>query len=155
GGPADRLALAREWGATDVVSIEDHPDAAARVEAVRDLTGGGPTVAFELAGAPGAIAEGVDMMASNGRYTVMGTLGGDRQSVDAARIVFKGLRIRGSMSGDIGDYHVALQTLDRFSERFDWDRLLGNSYGLADLDRAMDAMRGMSEIKPVLVPGLS
>lgn len=155
GGPTERLSLARDWGATDVVSIEEYPDAAARVERVRDLTSGGPTVAFELAGAPGAVAEGVDMLASNGRYVVMGTLGGDRQAVDAARIVFKGLRIRGSMSGDIGDYHVALDVLDRFSGHFAWDVMLGNSYGLGELDEAMNAMRGMAEIKPVLVPGLS
>ena len=155
GGPTDRLALATEWGATDVVSLDEHPDPATRLEAVRALTAGGPTLAFELAGAPGAVAEGVDMLAPNGRYVVMGTLSGERQSIDAARIVLKGLQVRGSMSGDIADYHVALQVLDRFSNRFDWNRMLGQSYGLADLEKAMDAMRSTAEIKPVIVPGLS
>jgi len=154
GGPADRLAVAQEWGATDVVSVEEHPDPAARVELVRDLTGGGPSVAFEMAGAPGAAAEGVDMMGRNGRYVLMGTLGGARQQVDVARIVGYGLRLRGSMSGDIGDYAVALDALDRFSDRFDWNRILGTTYGLSELDRAMDAMRAMTEIKPVLDPRL-
>ncbi|MFC7657332.1 hypothetical protein ACFQV8_13985 [Pseudonocardia benzenivorans] len=56
------------------------------------------------------------------------------------------------MSGDIGDYAVALDALDRFSDRFDWNRILGSTYGLSELDRAMDAMRAMAEIKPVLDP---
>jgi threonine dehydrogenase-like Zn-dependent dehydrogenase len=155
GGPADRLSLAKQWGATEVVSLDDYPEAADRLDAVRELTGGGPSVAFELAGAPGTVAEGIDMMAPNGRYIVMGTLGGQRQSIDAARIVLKGLRIRGSMSGEIGDYHTALQILDRFSDRFDWDRLLGQRYPLTELDQAMNAMLKMEQIKPVITPGLS
>lgn len=153
GGPDDRLALAAEWGATDTVSIEEHPDPAARAEVVADLTGGGPSLAFELAGAPGAVAEGIDLMGRGGRYVVMGTLGGERQPVDAARIATRGLSIRGSMSGDIGDYEVALQVLDRFRDRFDWDRMLGRRYGLDGLAEAMGAMRAMEQIKPVIEPG--
>ncbi len=155
GAPADRLTLAAEWGATDTVSLDEHSDPADRLAAVRELTGGGPSLAFELAGAPGAVAEGVDMLAPGGRYVVMGTLGGGRQSVDAARIVLKGLRIRGSMSGDIGDYNIALRILGRFSDRFAWGRMLGRRYGLAELDQAMNAMRRMEQIKPVVIPGLS
>jgi threonine dehydrogenase-like Zn-dependent dehydrogenase len=155
GGPADRLAVATEWGATDTVSLDEHPDAVARLEKVRSLTGGGPNLAFELAGAPGAVAEGVDMLAPNGRYVVMGTLGGERQPVDAAAITLKALRILGSMSGDIGDYHTALGLLDRFQHRFDWDRLIGTQYRLDQLDQAMNSMLAAEQIKPVLRPNLT
>ncbi len=152
GGPQDRLDLACEWGATDVVSIDDHPDRASRIAAVRELTGGGPHVAFELAGAPGAVSEGVDMLRAGGRYVVMGTLGGDPQPVDAARITMRGLTIRGSMSGHIGDYARAMQLLERHADRFDWSRMLGRTYALDELDRAMEAMQRMDEIKPVIDP---
>lgn len=152
GGPADRLALAAEWGATDTVSVEEHPDPAARAEIVAQLTGGGPTLGFELAGAPGAVAEGIDLMGRGGRYVVMGTLGGERQAVDTARIATRGLRILGSMSGDIADYHVALEILERFRHRFDWDRMLGRRYGLDGLEEAMTSMRAMEQIKPVIEP---
>lgn len=153
GGPADRLALAAEWGATDLVAIDDHPTPESRVEAVRALTGRGAHVAFELAGAPGAVAEGVEMLAPNGRYVVMGTLGGDPQALDVARITLKGLTVRGSMSGHVGDYARAMELLERHRDRFDWSRMLGGPYGLHELDRAMEAMLRMDDIKPVIEPG--
>ncbi|MBW0101110.1 hypothetical protein I4I78_01520 [Pseudonocardia sp. KRD-291] len=91
-------------------------------------------------------------MGRGGRYVVMGTLGGERQAVDAARIATRGLRILGSMSGDIADYHVALEILERFRDRFDWNRMLGRRYGLDGLEEAMNSMRAMEQIKPVIEP---
>lgn len=39
GGPANRLKLAEQWGATDTVSVEEFGDEAVRVDRVRELTG--------------------------------------------------------------------------------------------------------------------
>jgi len=152
GGPQDRLDLAREWGATATVEVDPAGDPAERVEAVRSITGRGASILYELAGAPGVVGEGVQMLARNGRYVVMGTLGGDAQPVHVATVVTRGLRIRGSMSGDIGDYHTAMTALDRYQDRFDWNRMLGSTYGLEDLADAMASMRRMDEIKPVIRP---
>ncbi|WP_143105518.1 hypothetical protein [Pseudonocardia ammonioxydans] len=69
-----------------------------------------------------------------------------------ATLVSRGISLRGSMSGDIGDYHTAMQLLDRHRTRFDWDKLLGNTYGLDGIADAMAAMRRMDEIKPVIRP---
>jgi L-iditol 2-dehydrogenase len=154
GGPEDRLELAREWGATDTVLVDPAADPAGRIEEVRSITGRGASVMFELAGAPGVMTEGVQMAARNGRYIMLGTLGGPPQPVHVATLVTRGLRIRGSMSGAIGDYHVAMQALDRYQDRFDWGRMLGNTYGLDGLADAMAAMKRMDEIKPIIRPGL-
>lgn len=155
GGPADRLDLAKAWGATDTVLVDADEDPQARVDEVLRITGRGASIAFELAGAPGVVTEGVQMLARNGRYVVMGTLGGAPQPVNVATIVARGLRIIGSMSGDIGDYHKAMLALDRYQDRFDWNRMLGKTYGLSDLAGAMESMRRMDEIKPVIRPSLA
>ncbi|CAB4846036.1 unannotated protein [freshwater metagenome] len=152
GGPDDRLALAREWGATHTVSIEEMPDAAARIAAVREISGGGATLALEFAGVSGAFAEGVELLRPFGRYVVMGTIGGGAQPVDVSRIVTKGLRITGSMSGEVGDYADAMAFLSRYRDRFNWDLMLGQRYSLDQLGEAMEAMLAMREIKPVIVP---
>lgn len=152
GGPEDRLELARAWGATDTVLVDPAADPATRVEEVLRLTGRGATLAFELAGAPGVMTEGVQMMARGGRYVMLGTLGGSPQPVSVSTIVTRGLTVIGSMSGEIGDYHTAMQFLDRYQDRFDWSRMLGNEYGLDELAEAMAAMRRMDEIKPVIRP---
>ncbi len=56
------------------------------------------------------------------------------------------------MSGHIGDYARAMQLLERHADRFDWSRMLGRTYALDELDRAMEAMQRMDEIKPVIDP---
>ncbi|GAA5064615.1 zinc-binding dehydrogenase [Nocardia callitridis] len=152
GGPADRLQLAKEWGATDTVMVDPTADPAERIDEVHRITGRGASVAFELAGAPGVLSEGIQMIARNGRYVVMGTLGGPPQPVNAATIVTRGIRVLGSMSGDIGDYHTALLALERYRDRFDWNRMLGNTYDLDHLADAMAAMLRMDEIKPIIRP---
>lgn len=153
GGPEDRLALAREWGATDTVLVDPAADPAGRVAEVLSITGRGASVMFELAGAPGVMTEGVQMMARGGRYVMLGTLGGQPQEISVSTLVTRGITVIGSMSGEIGDYHSAMQFLDRYQDRFDWNRMLGNTYGLDELADAMAAMRRMDEIKPVIRPG--
>src|SRR5207302_1127896 len=69
GAPARRLGLAKRWGASAVVSVEELPTAEARLARVRELTGGlGADVVFELSGAPYAFAEGLDFLRPGGRY---------------------------------------------------------------------------------------
>lgn len=155
GGPEDRLELAREWGATDTVLVHPEEDPATRVEHVRDITGRGATLAFELAGAPGVMTEGVRMLARGARYVMLGTLGGPPQPVNVSTIVTRGITVIGSMSGEIGDYHTAMQFLDRYQYRFDWERMFGNTYRLDQIAEAMAAMQRMDEIKPVIRPTLT
>lgn len=157
GAPDDRLRLAREWGATHTVSIEEHPDAAQRREVILGITGrGGPSVALELSGARGAASEGVEMLRPHGRYVISGTVGGGRQELDVSRITTRGLSVLGSMSGDIDAYFKALEFLSVHRDRFDWDRLFGPTrYGLHNVTEALESMRRMAEIKPVFDPAVT
>jgi threonine dehydrogenase-like Zn-dependent dehydrogenase len=152
GGPDERLELATRWGATHVVSIDAHPDPEERREIIQELTGGGPSVAFELSGFPGVAAEGLAMMRPYGRYVISGSLGGPPQSIDVSRITTRGLRVLGSMSGEIDAYAKAMEFLDRHQDRFDWDALLGSRYGLDNVTGALEAMQRMDEIKPIFDP---
>jgi threonine dehydrogenase-like Zn-dependent dehydrogenase len=153
GAPDARLRLAETWGATHTISIERYPEPAERRELIHAITGlGGPSVAFEVSGAHGAAAEAVDMLRPHGRLVISGTVGGSRQEVDVARITTRGLRVTGSMSGDIDAYHKALEFLGRHRDRFDWNRMLGRRYGLHEVNDALQAMRRMEQIKPVIDP---
>ena len=155
GDPAPRLEIARDWGADATISVAEHPDPADRLVAVRDAVGAdGVDVVMDMAGAPGAIAEGVEMLARNGRYLTIGTTGGEPQNVRVHLIVTRALRIIGSLSAHIGDYYTALQFMDQHRDRFDWDRLLGREYGLDEVTAALEAVRTGAEIKPLIVAGL-
>ncbi|QXW01329.1 zinc-binding dehydrogenase [Rhodococcus globerulus] len=153
GGPADRLELARAWGATDVVSVEQIPDRAERLQAVRELTNGGPDVIMEMSGAPGVFSEGIDMAAKNARYVVVGSLGGVPQEVVASQIVTKGMQVTGSYAAKIGSYHKGMEFLAARSSEYRWDDMFtGNSYSLETATDALEALLQQTEIKPVVRP---
>ncbi|MCW2874548.1 zinc-binding dehydrogenase [Actinacidiphila oryziradicis] len=69
-----RLELARSFGASHTVSLQDYPDAQARVAAVRELTGGGADTAFELAGVPAAVQEAISMARIGGQVIEIGNI---------------------------------------------------------------------------------
>jgi len=154
GAPADRIAIARAWGADDVIDIADHRDPADRIAAVRELTGDGVQVAFEFSGARGAFAEGLQMIARGGRYMVVGTIGGPEQSVPAHLITLRQLRVFGTLGAEIGSYYKAMEFMKRTRGDFDFDLMLGNRYGLADATTALQQNKSMAEIKPIVDPSI-
>jgi L-iditol 2-dehydrogenase len=154
GGPAARLEIAQAWGADAVISLDETPDTADRRALVLDATDGrGADVVGEFSGGRGAFAEGIALAAPNGRYTVVGTVGGPEQSVPVHQIVHKNLRISGTLSGEIDSYHKALEFLRRNRDRFDWDLMMGTTYGLDDLTSGMRRMQRFEEIKAIVAPG--
>jgi L-iditol 2-dehydrogenase len=152
GAPAERLEVARAWGATDVISVQDH-DADARIGAVNELTSGGADVLFEMSGAPGAFAEGLKMARRAARYMVVGTVGGPSQAVDASRIVARQMTVMGTLSSDIGAYHKAVEFLVREAAAFNWSAMFSDRrYALSEATQALDSLRTMKEIKPLITP---
>ena len=143
GGPDERLDVARAWGADHVVSVDRVPDADQRVEAVQDLTGGGPEVLVEMSGVPGAFAEGLEMAAVGARYAVVGTLGGAPTPVKPQLITTKGLTLLGQLSGATDSYYKALAFLRAQRHRFDWDLLFTNRYTLDSVSECMENIKGV------------
>jgi L-iditol 2-dehydrogenase len=152
GGPEERLEVAREWGADGIVAIEPGQSAADRVEAVRELTGGGGDVVLEMSGARGAVAEGIEMAARGARYGVVGTVGGAPQEIKAHLITHRALTLVGTFSGDVDSYAKALRFLRANQTRFDWNRMITRRYGLDDVTTCMERMMRFEEIKPVVIP---
>jgi L-iditol 2-dehydrogenase len=153
GAPDGRLDLAREWGATTTISIDEHPDAEARRRLIEDATDGGPDVLIELAGAPTAFSEGVDVAARNARYAVAGSLSPGTQPVSAATIVGRGLRIIGCVGGDISTYERAMRFLEAGRSSFDWTQMFrGDPYSLAATTDALQSQRSGAQLKPLISP---
>jgi threonine dehydrogenase-like Zn-dependent dehydrogenase len=153
GAPEARLALARRWGATATVSVEELSTPEARLARVREVTGGlGADVVFEMSGAPYAFAEGMDFLRAGGRYAVVGQLGGPLTQVQAALFVRKQATIFGVQSADIGQFWKALDFVRRTSERYDFEAMLTTRYPLDQINHAIQNMRAFREIKPLVLP---
>jgi threonine dehydrogenase-like Zn-dependent dehydrogenase len=153
GGPASRLAVAREWGADLTVDVGAVSAAPERRDAVLDATEGrGADVVLELSGAHGAIGEGIQLAAPGGRYLIAGTVGGAPQPIAGDLIARRSLQIIGSLGAEIDAYYLALQLLRQHRQRFDWSRMIGGRYPLAEATTALERMKDFSETKAVVVP---
>jgi threonine dehydrogenase-like Zn-dependent dehydrogenase len=152
GAPADRLEIAKAWGADVTIDIADHPDRDERIALVRELTGDGVEIGFELSGGRGAFGEGVEMIGRGGRYMVVGTISGDPQPVAVHRITNRELQVMGTYGAEIGSYYKALQFMKHTRADYDFGLMLGERYGLHDVTTALERNRSLAEIKPVIDP---
>ncbi|MFJ9690725.1 zinc-binding dehydrogenase [Kitasatospora sp. NPDC101183] len=154
GGPRHRLDLAAEFGADLVLGLEDGPEA--RKEAVLAATGGrGADLVIDLAGAPGVGAEAVDLAAWGGTFVVCGTTGPAPQPLPLGTVMGKELTVRGSLNGDVGDYHRAISFLSAFRHHYDWDELFSEPVGLSGATGAIEAMHRLEQTKAVVDPRLA
>jgi threonine dehydrogenase-like Zn-dependent dehydrogenase len=135
----DRLALARELGATHTVESDRHP----LEEAVRDITGGELVdVAVDLTpGASDPVAAAVASVRKRGSVILAGSKHG-RPLPDFAHdtVVRKELTIRGVRGHDYGAVEAALAIIG--SGRYPLERMCTHRFGL---DRVDEALRMVGE----------
>lgn len=140
GAPDDRLALARQFGADEVLDIRKLPEAD-RVAAVRRATGGrGADVVIEACGEPRAVREALQMARDQGRVAIVG------QYTDRGEVAInphgdlnrKHLDIHAVWGSDCSHVYRGLRVLERFQQRVPWRALASHIY---PLDEAGDALR--------------
>jgi L-iditol 2-dehydrogenase len=154
GAPADRLALAQAMGADAVVNIDSH-SAEARVEEVLALADGrGADVVVEAAGSPRAVEEGVRMARNGGAYVIAGhyTNTGD-STINAHRdINRKHLDIRGCWGSEAGHFLRAIGALERYAGEVPWHRIGARTFGLADINTALEVAAALTVPKALVDP---
>lgn len=145
GAPDERLGVAREFGATDVVNIA--PGSEAIISTVMELTDGqGADHVFDFAGAGSVAAEALGMAAPRGTFAIVGSTHRNMVEIPIAAIMGKELTVVGSINGDIADYHNAIEFYRGFRDRMPWTRLFGEPIGLTQVS---DAIRSMSELRTI------
>jgi threonine dehydrogenase-like Zn-dependent dehydrogenase len=157
GGPAGRLALARELGigARHLDIDEIPPDE--RAERVRALTPGGrgADLVVEATGVPAAVAEGIEACRPGGRYLVLGQYTDHGPTpINPHLITRKQLTVRGSWAFSGAHVVEYVQTIPQLMERFELTRLI-STFALADAQEALDAVRAGRVTKAVLYAGAS
>jgi len=111
-------------------------------------------VLFEFAGSAHAFGEGVEMAAPKARYVMAGAVGGMPRPVSAPLLIQRNLTVIGSLGATIGAYADALEFIERFNDRFAWDRLVGpGRYSLDDATLALQRTSDLEETKAVILPG--
>jgi len=154
GAPADRLELARAMGADVAIDLQ-RTDAAARLAAVRELTGGlGVDVAVEAAGSARAVEEAPELIRDGGRYVIAGhyTDAGPSSLNVHQQINRKHLEIRGCWGSEVGHFVRALRVLERYHAEIPWRAIGARTYTLAEVNEALADAEAMRLPKALVKP---
>lgn len=154
GGPALRLQEARRIGADVTLDIADlTPEQ--RLQRVRDLTHGrGADVTIEASGVAQAVTEGLAMTRDAGRYVIVGqyTDVGDIRVNPHLDINRKHLEVRGCWGSDFSHMWRGVQVMAKHGERYQWERFITRSYGLAEANQALDDVEHYRTVKALIDP---
>jgi L-iditol 2-dehydrogenase len=155
GGPPLRLEMATRSGADAVIDIGT-TDEAARLDAVRSLSGGrGADVTIEATGVASAVPEGMRMTRDGGRYVVAG------QYTDAGSTEFnphldlnrRHLDVRGCWGSDVSHVYRAVHVLARYHTHFPWSEFISGQYSLDRAQEALEDVAAQRVVKALIVPG--
>ena len=136
----ERLALARQFGADEVIDFKETPAKAARVQRVKELTGGtGADVVVEVAGVAGIVQEGLEMTRVGGRYLWMGNI---VPGITAEIIPHDATRqpktIRGVLAYDRWVIPRALEWVSRTRTKYPFQKLVGARFPLEKINDAFE-----------------
>jgi L-iditol 2-dehydrogenase len=154
GAPGDRLALAIRMGADVAIDLRMIRTPAERVDLAASITNGeGADVVIEAAGAPEAIAEGLDHARVGGRYVIAGhyTDVGDTAINAHRQINRKHLEIRGCWGSEPRHFLRAISVLERHPE-IPFREIGAKTYGLAALNDALADAEAMRIPKALVDP---
>ncbi|MCF0140524.1 MAG: alcohol dehydrogenase catalytic domain-containing protein [Mogibacterium sp.] len=151
-GFENRLEFAKRWGATDVISMKQYTDTAARVEYLKSITNGlGADVVIEATGAPVAILEGFEYLVPKfGKYLVLGQTSRRGVEIIPNDILVKDMIIIGSMSADIRHFVKALKFIEANREKYPFGELISTKYALEEANEAMANMLNGKDLKAAL-----
>ena len=142
----ERLALARELGATHAFNARD--DAPANIRA---LCTAGVGYAFDTTGIKKVIEDAFSLLAPRGVLGIVGASDpADMLSFNESQFMGGGRTVKGILGGDsdVGSFIVELIEL-HLAGKFPFDKLIGY-FDFAEIDRAIAASESGKVVKPVL-----
>jgi S-(hydroxymethyl)glutathione dehydrogenase / alcohol dehydrogenase len=151
---AAKLDVARAVGATDGFGAGDDP--AATIQALRELTDGGPDYVFEAIGRVPTVELAIESLPLGGTAVLVGmTPIEDRASFAVYPLVDGSRRILGSNYG-FADPAVDFARYARWhlDGRLPVERLIDRRVGLDGIESAFDRLRAGDGLRQVLVPQL-
>ncbi|MBX9469934.1 MAG: zinc-dependent alcohol dehydrogenase family protein [Rhizobium sp.] len=138
----DKLALARELGATVAIDSRSVADVS---EAVREVTGGGAHVSVDALGHPQTCCNSILNLRRRGRHVQVGLMLADHATpaIPMARVIAHELEIYGSHGMQSWRYDAMLRMI--LSSKLSPDRLIGRRITLTDAAPALATMDSFRE----------
>jgi aryl-alcohol dehydrogenase len=142
-----RLALAREFGATETVNAQSSDV----VSHIREITGGGANFTLDTTGSAAVIRQATDILAPRGVCAILGSAKvGTELCLDMVHMMTGGRQLRGTVEGDSTPDVIIPQLIAMHERgRFPFDRMI-TYYDFEDINRAMAETETGACIKAVL-----
>lgn len=142
-----RHDLARELGATEVTSPDEHDDLGRHL---RRLTGGGADFAVEAVGTESVVRQALSSLGSPGMCATLGLQAGRNPiTVDQTHLL-GGRTLTGVIEGDADPHRFLPELADLWRDgRFPVEKLV-RTFDFTKLDDALDAVRSGEVVKAVL-----
>ncbi len=150
----ERLEFAKQWGATDVVNLKDHPDEAELIKYIQGLctNGRGPDVMIECSGIPAVFAQNLKILANYSKFLIIGQTSTRSCEIVPNMIQDKNMVIVGSKSGDIRHYIKCLKFVEAKREKYPFGSIISHVYKMSDINTAIANMRAAKDLKAGVVP---
>lgn len=144
----EKRALALKMGATDAVDPNDDTV----IEAIRELTNGGPHYTIEAAGRPQAAQLAVDAVGRGGTAVLVGVLPQDGRVSMGFADLLAGKRIHGCLMGD-NRFPVDIPRLVDFYKRglLDLDSMVAETIRLDQINEGYDKLKTGTATRSVIV----
>ena len=145
----DKLAIARQFGATLTVNAKEVDDV---VAAVRDLTGGGVDYSFEAIGAKPTAEQAFRMVAPGGTATIIGMVPSNTPIEVRGMDLLSGRRLQGSMMGS-NRFRIDIpRLLDMYRDgRLLLDEAISGRIELDEINEGYDAMQRGEVTRSVII----
>jgi threonine dehydrogenase-like Zn-dependent dehydrogenase len=146
--------MARRLGATSILNLETLKTEEERVQHVRDLTEGrGAEVVIEATGVVAAFAEGLKIVAKNGRYLIVGLWSAPGTvPVEPRYINNTNLRIIGTALYQSQHIYGALQVAQKHHQEFPLAEAVTHRFPLGESQTALEAVARLETVKAVITP---
>jgi alcohol dehydrogenase, propanol-preferring len=140
----------RDWARRFGAEAALDPAAEGRLErSLRELTGGGADVVFEVVGKPDTQELAVAAARTGGRVVLVG-YSPDAMRLNSGRVMFRELDVVGSLGCRPVDYPRVIELVRQ--GRIRMTDLVTHRFALDEIDAAFDALRGGTAIRSVIVP---
>ena len=148
---ADRLALARQWGADLTVEV----DSTDIVEVVADETGGAMAdVVVDVSGSPAAVEPSIAALRKRGTLVLAGLSGGRQVPVGIDALVWKEIKVQGAFTAGSPALRATMELIE--STGFKPEEMISHTFGLDDTELCIRAIaneiEGMYPTKAVVRP---
>jgi D-arabinose 1-dehydrogenase-like Zn-dependent alcohol dehydrogenase len=153
-GIDDRLKLAKDFGADEIIDTRELKLPFERVLRVKGLTGGwGADVVAELVGSPQVVSEGISMLGNGGRYLELGNINPMKYfEFDPSALVISSKSIFTFMLYPAEALKKALDFLSRAKHKYPFEKILCCSYPLEEINKAFDDQNKGLATRTSLVP---